>query len=77
MVILISACLCGIDCKYDGGSNRHPLFVEMLRAGKVIPVCPEQLGGLTTPREPAEICGGAGEQVLSGQARESTGWAAM
>jgi uncharacterized protein YbbK (DUF523 family) len=69
MVILISACLCGIDCKYDGGSNRHPLFVEMLRAGKVIPVCPEQLGGLTTPREPAEICGGAGEQVLSGQAR--------
>jgi len=41
----------------------------MLRAGKVIPVCPEQLGGLPTPRQPAEISGGTGEEVLSGQAR--------
>ncbi|WP_156204683.1 DUF523 domain-containing protein [Candidatus Syntrophocurvum alkaliphilum] len=61
---LISACLCGINCKYDGKSNYHPLFVELFKKGEVIPVCPEQLGGLTTPRTPSEIKNGTGIDVL-------------
>ena len=52
--ILISACLLGAACRYDGGSN--PVFsVEALMGRcQLVPVCPEQLGGLPTPREPAE-----------------------
>ena len=69
MVILISACLCGIDCKYDGGSNRHSAVRRNAAGRKGYPGLSGTIGGLTTPREPAEICGGAGEQVLSGQAR--------
>lgn len=66
-MLIISACLCGIKCKYDGNSNLHPVFQELLRCGRAIPVCPEQLGGMPTPRVPAEICGN-GDQVLAGQA---------
>ena len=52
--ILISACLLGAACRYDGGSN--PVFsVEALMGRcQLVPVCPEQLGGLPTPRPPAE-----------------------
>lgn len=55
----VSACLLGVRCKYDGTSNYAEEAVREL-AGKftLIPVCPEQLGGLTTPRPPAEILGG-------------------
>ena len=57
--LLISACLLGIFCRYDGGSN--PLSDENLKWLKdhfiLIPVCPEQLGGLPTPRQPSEIVG--------------------
>lgn len=54
-MILMSGCLCGINCKYSGGNNINPKAVELVKQGKAIPVCPEQLGGLTTPREPCEI----------------------
>lgn len=54
-MIGISSCLCGINCKYNGGNNLNPIFLEMLNKGKAIPICPEQLGGLPTPRIPAEI----------------------
>ncbi len=63
-MILVSACLAGIKCKYDGGDNRHEKVVELVRKGLAIPVCPEQLGGLSTPRPPAEI---VGDQVISAQ----------
>lgn len=53
--ILVSACLAGFDCRYDGGNNINEEIVELVRKGKAIPVCPEQLGGLTTPRNAAEI----------------------
>lgn len=53
--ILVSACLAGFDCKYDGGSNIDTSIVKLVKDGKAIPVCPEQLGGLATPRKPAEI----------------------
>ncbi|HRY13089.1 MAG TPA: DUF523 domain-containing protein [Syntrophomonadaceae bacterium] len=65
---LVSACLCGVNCKYNGGNNLHPYFVELLVMGEVIPVCPEQLGGLTTPRSACEISGGTGLDVIEGVA---------
>ena len=57
MHILISACLLGTCCKYDGGHNYHPSLVQTLRkhGHQLHPVCPEQLGGLSTPRIPCEI----------------------
>ena len=52
---IVSACLCGINCKYNGGNNLNPKVLELVKEGKAIPICPEQLGGLTTPRVPSEI----------------------
>lgn len=54
-MILVSACLVGINCKYNGENNYNEKVFNMVKEGKAIPVCPEQLGGLTTPREPSEI----------------------
>jgi len=54
---LCSACLLGIKCRYDGKDALNKKVVELLKTGLLIPVCPEQLGGLPTPREPAEIVG--------------------
>ena len=54
--LLISACLLGVNCRYDGGNNAlPPETLEMLRSRyELVPVCPEQLGGLPTPRVPSE-----------------------
>ena len=56
MNILVSACLLGVSCRYDGGANACPALLEALRAGghTAVPVCPEVYGGLPTPRPPAE-----------------------
>ncbi|WP_352417807.1 DUF523 domain-containing protein [Proteiniborus sp.] len=54
---IISACLAGVNCRYDGGNNFEPHIVKLLNEGKAILVCPEQLGGMTTPRLPCEIVG--------------------
>ena len=54
-MILISACLIGMNCKYDGGNNYREIALDLVKSGKAIPICPEQLGGLTTPRNPSEI----------------------
>ena len=54
---------------YRGKSNTKPELVELFRRGEVIPVCPEQLGGLPTPRLPSEIEGGQGELVIAGKCR--------
>lgn len=67
-MILVSACLAGICCKYNGGDNGIPFIKELVRQGKAIPLCPEQLGGLPTPRLPAEIKGGSAYDVLQGKA---------
>ena len=61
-MILISACLLGCACRYDGKSKPHPLAQELARQGLAVPVCPEQLGGLPTPRAPSER---QGERVVS------------
>lgn len=54
-MIFVSACLVGINCKYSGGNNYNEKVFNLVKEGKAIPVCPEQLGGLTTPRNSAEI----------------------
>ena len=58
MKIMVSACLLGENCKYNGGNNRNDALLALLAGHEVIPVCPEVLGGLPTPRVPAEIAGG-------------------
>lgn len=60
---LISACLCGVNCKYNGKNNLKEEFLNLLKTGEAILVCPEQLGGLTTPRCPAEIVGSTEEII--------------
>ena len=64
-----SACLVGLNTRHDG-THALDLFVHRLfREGEAVPFCPEQLGGLTTPRKRSEIVGGTGEDVLDGKAR--------
>lgn len=58
MKIMISACLAGVNCKYNGGSNRNERVIGLCAGHQVIAVCPEQMGGLPTPRVPAEIRNG-------------------
>mgnify|MGYP004481127429 CR=1 FL=1 len=58
MKILVSACLLGKNCKYNGGNNLNQNVLDFIEGHEVIGVCPEQLGGLATPRLPAEIVEG-------------------
>ncbi len=51
---IVSACLAGIKCRWDGDSRPCQKVIDLVKEGKAIPVCPEQLGGLTTPRMPCE-----------------------
>ena len=55
MKIAVSACLLGENCKYNGGNNYSEKVRDYTKGHEVIPVCPEVLGGLPIPREPAEI----------------------
>lgn len=66
IIILISACLLGVNCKYDGKNNLNEKIVEYFKDKNIIPVCPEQLGGLSTPRLSSEIKDGDGRDVLEG-----------
>lgn len=54
MKLLVSACLLGCRCRYDGAAKCHPALEALAARHTLIPVCPEQLGGLPTPRPPAE-----------------------
>lgn len=54
-MILVSACLAGINCKYNGSNNYDEKIFNLVKEGRAIPVCAEQLGGLETPRIPSEI----------------------
>ena len=53
-VVLVSLCLLGTSCRYDGGGNAAPGIGRLMGRCRLVPVCPEQLGGLSTPRTPAE-----------------------
>ena len=68
-MIGISACLCGQCCRYDGNHNAAPELVNLAERGQAVVVCPEVLGGLSTPRYPAEIQAGNGSDVWAGTAR--------
>lgn len=68
-MMLVSACLVGFCCKYNGGSNYNKKLYKLVEDGKAIPFCPEQLGGLPTPRLASEIINGDGKDVLSGKAK--------
>ena len=65
--ILVSACLAGYACRYDGLAKHCPKVMDLVKEGKAIPFCPEVSGGLPTPRFPAEILRGAGPDVLAGK----------
>jgi uncharacterized protein YbbK (DUF523 family) len=67
---LISACLLGIKCAWDGQDiYKSDKAIELSNSEMLMPVCPEQLGGLRTPRAPQEIQGGNGEDVLDGKCK--------
>ena len=67
---LISACLLGIRCNWSGDDKyKNDRAIELSKVEALIPVCPEQLGGLATPRVPQEIQGGTGEYVLNGEGK--------
>ncbi|NOZ22895.1 MAG: DUF523 domain-containing protein [Planctomycetes bacterium] len=68
-MVIVSACLLGVECRYDGKSKPNDELTARLAGDGIVPVCPEQLGGLTTPRPPAQIVGGDGEDVLDGKAK--------
>jgi len=67
--MIVSACLIGVKCRYDGSDALNDWVIELSNRFKLIPVCPEQLGGLPTPRKCCEIVGGDGFDVLKGNAR--------
>lgn len=67
--LVVSACLAGKQCRYDGGTFDYPSIRALVEQGLAIPVCPEELGGLPTPRIPSEIVDGDGMDVLDGKAR--------
>ncbi|HEX21764.1 MAG TPA: DUF523 domain-containing protein, partial [Actinobacteria bacterium] len=70
--MLVSACLAGISCRYDGDHCLDESLKRLVGEGKALPVCPELLAGLDIPRIPAEIVGGSGEDVLNHQAKVMT-----
>ena len=67
--ILVSACLLGKACRYDGKSKPCGRVIALSGTYNLIPVCPEVMGGLPTPRTPSEICG---ERVLMKDGRDVT-----
>jgi uncharacterized protein YbbK (DUF523 family) len=69
MRILVSACLLGVSCRYDGKSKPHPAVLALQGQHQLIPVCGEIFGGLPTPRTPAERVGG---RVLTEDGRDVT-----
>ncbi|WP_078577429.1 DUF523 domain-containing protein [Salipaludibacillus agaradhaerens] len=67
-MILVSACLAGENVRYNGTNSLNTKIRQLVEAGQATMVCPELLGGFSTPREPAEIIDGTGEDVLDGKA---------
>lgn len=67
--VLVSACLLGVDCKYNGGNNYDEEIFKELEKYELIPVCPEIFGGLSTPRKPSEI---VGDKVINNEGLDVT-----
>lgn len=66
---VVSACLAGVKCRYNGSDKPCQKVIELVKKEEAIPVCPEQLGGLTTPRAPSEI---KGDNILTQDGRDLT-----
>src|SRR5204862_2450421 len=64
--LVISACLLGVACNHEGRGSPRAVVDELAQRYRLVPVCPEVLGGLPTPRAAAEITGGDGADVLAG-----------
>ena len=69
MRLLISACLLGCRCRYDGASKPQPWLAALAERHELVPVCPEQMGGLATPRPPAER---QGDRVMTKEGADVT-----
>lgn len=65
----VSACLCGVCCRYDGKTKCIPEIKELYDSGRALMICPEVMGGMPTPREPSEI---VGQKVMSIDGRDNT-----
>ena len=70
--VLVSACLAGRACRFDGSASNDDVVARLVARGQAVLVCPEEDGGLGTPRPPAEIVGGDGTDVLAGTAKVLT-----
>jgi len=70
--VVVSACLAGVPCRYNGRAKPDDEVIALVRSGKAVAVCAEDLAGMGTPRSPAEIVGGDGHDVLDGTARVIT-----
>lgn len=68
-MLVISECLGGVLCRYDGGAKTIESLKSRLDKSEAVAVCPEVLGGMSTPREPSEIVGGNGFDVWNGKAK--------
>ncbi|UTL72929.1 DUF523 domain-containing protein [Bacillus halotolerans] len=68
-MILVRSCLGGIECRYNGSHAASEKIRKLIEEKQAVMACPEPLGGFSTPREPAEIIGGTGEDVLNGTAK--------
>jgi len=64
---ICSACLLGTECRYDGKSKPNQKVIELAKSEKLIPICPEQLGGMPTPREQTELNGNRDAITISGK----------
>jgi uncharacterized protein YbbK (DUF523 family) len=71
-IYLISACLAGVNCRWDGTNSRNQKIIELVGKGRALLVCPEELGGLSTPREKAYFFEGDGKDVIAGKGKVIT-----
>lgn len=69
MIYMVSACLVGINCRYDGANSFSETVAAFLEGRQFMPVCPELLAGLGVPRVPCRFSGGDGQAVVAGRAR--------
>ncbi|MDF2014242.1 DUF523 domain-containing protein [Priestia megaterium] len=68
-MIAVSSCLAGIECRYNGSHSLVEKIKDLVEQNRALLICPELLGGFSTPRESAEIVDGTGEDVLDGNAK--------
>ena len=64
-IFIVSACLLGENCKYSGGNNRNQAVIDFLSDKEFVPVCPEVLGGLETPRAPSEYANDGSDRIIN------------